>query len=579
MRRTQTLRRVRGLVVVPVLLVLTACVSIPESGSVTTRTAEAHAQRVQGFIHAFAPPATAGMTMPQIARGFLLAQVDSDHTAALSYLTADEAERWNTPDPQITIFANEDEPTWKSVTGGWQFTAAEAGVVSAEGDFTATPGQTATGRLRMSRVDGEWRIASAPDGLFLSPDDFARNYTVYDTFFVDSASRMLVPNPVYVPVGSSQSTSLVKALLAGPAPWLAPAVRSAFPPGTRLAPQSAPVHDNVVHVDLSQQVLLASDADKRLLGAQLAWTLGQLDDVNAVRVTVGDVPLAGLAQQIDRNTPDSLNPSGANVGPAVAIVNGHVATLGKIPVDLAGAIGSGVTPLVQPAISPLGDRAAALDKKATKLFVGTVRFGGALKVRLQAKSLVSPSFDPFGDVWTAGIGKTGPAIWVVSGGGAARQVVAPELGQRSVLALRIARDGVRAALVIESKKTVDKKVVKERDLFVGHVVRTATDIRLDGLHRVESVLADVADVAWASDDGILVLGASPGGGVQPYLVKPFGVVVPTGGPLKDITDVTAAPQQVILAATSKGKIWSTDGTDGWQLVRTVHKGADPSYPG
>ena len=146
--------------------------------------------------------------------------------------------------------------------------------------------------------------------------------------------------------------------------------------------------------------------------------------------------------------------------------------------------------------------------------------------------------------------------------------IAPEIGSRTVRALRIARDGVRAAVVLQSKKG--------HELYVGHVVRSGEDIRLDGLHRVESVLTDVTDVAWASADNLLVLGEGPGGGLQPYLVEPFGFVVATGGPLKDIVAVTAAPGKPVLAATTKGRIWSTDGTDPWKYVR---KGSDPSYPG
>ena len=80
-------RGLRALAVTPLLVALTACVSIPDSGSVTTRTAEAHATRAPGFIHVFAPPAKPGMSQLQIVRGFLLAQVDPELTSARSYLT------------------------------------------------------------------------------------------------------------------------------------------------------------------------------------------------------------------------------------------------------------------------------------------------------------------------------------------------------------------------------------------------------------------------------------------------------------------------------------------------------------
>jgi hypothetical protein len=541
---------------------------------VTTRTAEAHATRAPGFIHVFAPPATPGMSQLQVVRGFLLAQVDPDLTSARSYLTPEEADRWN-PEAQVVVLAGETQPAvHQSSADELQLTAPQNGVISEEGDFSATPGQSAHGSFRLVKVDGEWRISAATDGLFLSPNDFSRDYAVYDTYFVDQGSRQLVPNPVYVPVGASQATSLVEALLSGPAPWLSPAVRTAFPPGTRLTVPSAPVRDNVVQVDLTEQVRQASSEDVQLLGAQLAWSLAQLADVNAVRVTAGGLPISGLTDPIKTASfPSVGDPSGADVGPAVAVVGGRLVTLGETTLPLAGPMGSGATAFVRPAIATGGgdkpSRAAALDPKATKLYVGDVSESGTVRVRLQGRGLVAPSFDPQGDVWTASFGKSGPAIWVVPQDGAARQVIAPEVGTRKVRALRIARDGVRAAVVLQSKKG--------HELYVGHVVRSGDDVTLDGLHRVESVLTDVTDVAWAGADSLLVLGEGPGGGLQPYLVEPFGFVVATGGPLKDIVTVTAAPKQRILAATTKKRIWSTDGTDnGWTPVR---RGSDPSYSG
>src|SRR5207344_1878056 len=118
---------------------------------------------------------------------------------ARSYLTAEEADAWD-PKAQVVVLAGETPPTPKvSTPQELVLTAPQSGVISEEGDFTATPGVSAHGIFELRQVDGEWRISSAPDGLFLSPDDFARDYAVYDTYFVDPGSRQLVPNPVYLP--------------------------------------------------------------------------------------------------------------------------------------------------------------------------------------------------------------------------------------------------------------------------------------------------------------------------------------------------------------------------------------------
>ncbi|HTY72011.1 MAG TPA: LpqB family beta-propeller domain-containing protein [Actinomycetes bacterium] len=550
-------------------LLVTGCVSIPDSGSVTTRTAEAHAQHPQGYIHAFAPLARPGLTAAQVVQGFLLAQVDPDHTAALSYLTDEEASRWN-PDARVVVLGNDNPPRVAAAGGGeYRFSAPQAGVISGQGDYTATPRAQAQGSVTVRRVGSEWRISEAPDGLYLSPDDFARNYAVYDTYFIDPASQRLVPNPVYIPVSATASTSLVEALLDGPSAWLSPAVRTAFPPGTRLALPSAPVRLGVVQVDLTTQVLLASPADRRLLGAQLAWTLGQLDGVKGVRVSVGGVPLPELEGQVDRGAYSSLDPAGGTIGPAVAVVSGRVTTLGKSPVPVPGAMGDPSTPLVDPAVSLDGSRVAALNPAATRLFVADARAGSPMRVAISGQSLTAPSFDPSGEVWTAGTTPAGPVVWVVSGD-TVRQVETPGLGRRQVRALRIARDGVRVAVVLEHGG--------RGALYLGRIVRTGTDVRLDGLHRIESSLLDVADVAWAGADSILALSADT---LQPYLVQPFGVVVPTGAPLRGATNVTAAPQQPVLASTSNGRIYTTDSTDTWLALRGVRPGTgrDPSYPG
>ena len=354
--------------------------------------------------------------------------------------------------------------------------------------------------------------------MYLSPNDFSRDYAVYDTYFVDPASQHLVPNPIYLPVGASQATSLVQALLSGPAPWLAPAVRTAFPPGTRLTVPSAPVKDNIVQVDLTEQVRQASADDVQLLGAQLAWTLAQLDDVNAVRITAGGLP-GQRTQRLDR---DRVVPfrgrsvrSRRRAGHRVA--GGRLVTLGEPTLPLLESWGAAApassTRRYRPAAGTPVPGGSPGPDGATELYVGDAAEDGTLRIRLQGQVWSRRPSIPGVTSGPPVSPSTGPRIWVVSQDGAPRQVIAPEIGTRTVRALRIARDGVRAAVILRSKKG--------HELYVGHVVRSGDEVRLDGLHRVESVLTDVTDVAWATADNLLVLGEQQGGGLQPYLVEPL----------------------------------------------------------
>jgi len=101
----------------------------------------------------------------------------------------------------------------------------------------------------------------------------------------------LVPNQVMLPIGPGTSTALMRALVSGPTPWLAPAVSTAIPTGTKLVVDSAPITDGIVQVDLSAQAATAIDKEAQALSAQVVWTLRQLVDVTAVRITVNGVPL------------------------------------------------------------------------------------------------------------------------------------------------------------------------------------------------------------------------------------------------------------------------------------------------
>jgi hypothetical protein len=338
------------------------------------------------------------------------------------------------------------------------------------------------------------------------------------------------------------------------------------------------VSDGIVEVHLTEQVLRASAADRRLLGAQLAWTLGQLDGVKGVRVTAGSVPVPELGDLISEKQYPDLDPAAAPTVPAVAVVGKQVVSLGKTITPLPGALGDVRVPaLVHPAISPNGGRAAALDASQTHLYVSSVKDGSALLTRLTAtKITAAPSFDPSGAVWVAGQLKGSSAIWVVSGG-AARRVVVPDLGPAQVVrALRIARDGVRAAIVIQRTQSNGKG---RGELYLGRIQRTATETRLDGLHRVDSGRLDFLDVAWAGPDSMLVLTADT---LTTYLVQPFGVVAPTGvGVLKLGKTVTAAPLEPVLGSTSNGQIRSVNSTDTWVSLPRVPSGTghDPSYPG
>jgi two-component system sensor histidine kinase MtrB len=235
---------------------------------------------------------------------------------------------------------------------------------------------------------------------------------------------------------------------------------------------------------------------------------------------------------------------------------------------IAGKLGDGSIPATHPASSPEGDQLAALSPAGDRLFLTTPSAGAPVRTPLVAPNLTAPSWDPFGSVWTTSRSGDVTTVWAVRpGDDPPVRVSAPGLADQRVVALRVARDGVRVAVVVGDK-------AGGRNLLVGRIER-GENLKLDGLRRVESTLVDVVDVAWADADRMAVLGQEPNGVVQPLIVDADGSVRRAAGSLSGLVRIAAAPGKPLVAGTSDGTIW-LDTDVGWQ---TVGKGFDPAYPG
>ncbi len=241
---------------------------------------------------------------------------------------------------------------------------------------------------------------------------------------------------------------------------------------------------------------------------------------------------------------------------------------GKL-VEVPGRLGDGSVPAADPALSPEGDQLAALSPDRGELYLTALTADAPVRSRLVEPDLTPPSWDPLGTVWTTSRTEAGSAVWAVRPGEAqARRVSAPELDDQQVVALRVARDGVRVAVILDEANS-------GRSLFLGRIERADDTLALGGLRRAESTLVDVADVAWADADRMAVLGQEPNGVLQPFLVEPDGEVQRAAGSLSDLVRIAAAPGRPLLAATDDGHLW-LDTEVGWL---EVGEATGPAYPG
>jgi hypothetical protein len=552
------------------------CASIPTASTVRQGEEVQAGGQDDPFIRVLARPPVDGMTQAQIVAGFLEASAsfDGDHEVARQYLAPEVRAQWDPAsgtvvyDGSAVVFS--EDPAANSVV----VRAPEVARISARGEYTASGSAVSLAAdFALRLVDDEWRIAAAPAGLALTTLDVSRAFRAYNLYFLDPTGSRLVPDPVFVPVQQPGiATTLVRSVLQGPTPWLAPAVSTAVPAGTTLTVDSVPVEDRVARVDLSAQVLDSAPKGREQLSAQLVWTLRQLPEVSEVDLTVNgvDLQVPGAANPQPRASWPQYDPDGFPAGgpDGFAVRDGVLVTLADPIAPVPGPLGSGAVSVSRTAVSPEGDRVAAV-VGGSRLVVGP--FEAPVEVAgLGGAAVTSLSWDPLGTVWVTEQRPGGSALSAVGVDGAPRPVAAPELAGRQVLAVRIARDGCRAAVVATPVGGGPGQ------LYLARVVRgQQAELALEGLRSIESTLVSVSDASWRDADRVVALARDERGVEQPFVLPGDGTAVRATGALPGLVALAAAPASRLLGATVDGQVWADTGT-GWALLGA---GRFPAYPG
>ncbi len=548
---------------------LSACAGIPTSGPIQQGPVVAGPAAGQ-LVRVIPRSPTTGMTPEDLVRGFqeATASPDSAYSVAREYLTAQANTTWR-PGAGVTI--SDGTPLAFTRKGGSVIVEGNlAGTIDPVGEYSvAAPGTPLLATYGVQRVDGEWRISSLPQGLVLTRGDIDRGYRAFDLFFFNHDFSVLTPAPVVVPLSDNGvATVLVRGILEGPTPWLAPSVRTAFPQGTRLNLQSVPVVDGVAEVDLSSEVLTAEETARQALSAQLAWTLRQLPGITDVRITVQGQPLAvsgaGTPQPVDSwatYDPDGL-PNSA-LGHAVD-KKGFVQIGPDGTLSLTGKVRPA---LVLPAFSIDSTRFAAVSADRRSLYDGAVSADMVGVRRYAGTSLSRPSFDRDGGVWVVDRGR---GLVLVQG---ATATVVPVEGwpdgvkDSSIRAAAVSRDGTRIALLVRRGSFVEP--------MVARIERSADSVHVSAPRRVEALVTDALDLAWADASTIAVLGAANASALE---VLEFGVgtsqVRRTSAP-QGATEIAAGPGSRPVLVAAGGVLYQQVGSTWVRLGSAT----DPVYPG
>ena len=522
-RSGATLRRLVATAAALGALAAAGCSPLPDSGPVEVGSAAAPSASSAPFD--FNPPGPVqGADRDEIVVGFLraLQETPVGTSVAEEFLTTEAAASWR-PQQRTIVYAGNtvvpaaggpadvvvelDESFELDRTGRWVDPGGARSTGDAGSTGVATDEPDRSVRFRLARQDDEWRIAALPDATVIPETHFEARYREYYLPFFDATGSVLVPELVYLPWGVQAPTRLVQGLLSGPSDAGRAVERTFFPTSTRMG-VGVPVRDGgVAEVPLSRQVTELGADQLELALAQLAWTLGQVGEINSFRVTVDGTPieLPGGRSTVDvgdfpEHAPEVASAStdlfGLRDDTVVQLVGDSEITAAALPRGLRKSRSLGVDLAGQQfaLVSPAGDRVVVLPRATEEAARPTTAYRGT--------DLLRPMWDHTGRLLVFDRTARGPSL-VVHHFGRSRRIPTPGLAGERLLAAALSRDGTRMVAVLAGTGRPGDRLVMMR------VVRQASGVpvRLTAPQRIATPqpLERGQDVGWRDPTTVAVL--------------------------------------------------------------------------
>jgi len=478
-------------VLIAALLAITGCSAIPMTGPVGTLPAQNVGGNEDAPNFNVVGP-TGGESPEAIVRGFFKAGLDSsdNYAVARQFLTKDQAATWDATqgalvedtDPKIAKSGNENHQ---------RATLRITRSVSASGLRVDHPaGQSRTLDFSLTKVDGEWRISDAPDGIVVDSANFDLVFspvTLY--YYSDRDYSHLVPDVRWLAKRQGRTASVAEALLAGPAPYLRGAVFSAFPSDARLSRPSVPVDSKVATVDVPESVIAgADDSTRERMVQQLNQTLVDDDSITSVQLTadgtsvdVGD----GATADVPSASVDSTL-VGISRGKLVRYADGSISAV-------PGASKLGADPS-DPTAAPSQDAYAVLTDQGTRLVA--VAPDGAVRELTSGTALLAPSYDSSSWVWTGEAGSEGPLQAHRAAGSSSAQFRVDWLRGMALRGLRVSTDGTRLAVVAQKDGASQLFIAGIKRDEDGRPTGLATPLKI-------ALSAEATRVQWSGTDAVV----------------------------------------------------------------------------
>lgn len=434
--------RVLAVLLVGVLFCVAGCSTIPRSGPVAQSTSVSGVDDGFGPVDYLPSGPTKGATQKEILRGFVDAAVSPQdgYSVAQQFLTPKFSTRWN-PDASVTVDTGSGRVYTSDDADHMLLSVTPVAFVDGDGDYRRSDSSVAlTQPYTFQKVEGQWRISKAPDGIVIDSPRFTDVFSAHTLYFFSPDFAYLVPDQRWFPSRPSTQTRVVKALVAGPAKWLAGAVVSAFPQGAQLTADSVPVSSGRAAVPLEITSAISQLALQRLK-LQLVESLSNIPSITGVTISIDGV---------ERQVPDLV--TGAPQRNPVVDANPLIEKDGKFGF-LAGdavvsvpGISDKVTVLEPSAVTLSADRTVAAVLNPEGVFVVRASVDGA-KLVDDRSGVIAPSLDGYGFVWSVPTSSPN-ALRATGVDGAPITVSVAWPDAVSIASIAVSRDGTRLAALV-----------------------------------------------------------------------------------------------------------------------------------
>ncbi|WP_158892492.1 LpqB family beta-propeller domain-containing protein [Amycolatopsis anabasis] len=440
-------------------------------------------------------------------------------------------------------------------------------------------------RLRR-QPDGQWRIVNPPTNLVITESDFSTNYFRVPVYFFTPDSSALVPDLRYVAAKpqSGLPARVVQLLLDGPSDGLSGAVKNPLPDQAGTEQNVTGGKDGALVVPLTGVGEQSLDT-KKLIAHQFVLSLQSVTTSRVRLLSDGSALVPGHEDWLPSDVPSY----GAQATPSsgMMVVGGRVRSLlDGTPVP--GPAGAGVYDVASAAQSMDGRQLAVVENADGRqlLRAGDLSRSELPRVSnggsdLGGSTLTRPTWRP-----ASSAGGTSGELWTVLDGSQVIRVPrtadgkwVPQIVNASdvvalgpISALRLSRDGARAAMVVGQQ------------LVVASVVRApgqdSVTLKQPRILRGGELIG-VVDVDWLSQDTLVVATWSQS---LPVARVPIDGLRMDAFNSSNLTPpmraITAAPGRQIVVADSGGMWTASDIGEVWRPhPRSIGDKQYPFYPG